>query len=61
MADKNKLKRIWVPYGVGRKIAKIFGCSVIMVSLSLNGAKDTKLAKKIRHVALTQYGGKEIN
>ncbi len=61
MEDKNKLPRIYVPYGVGRKLTEIFGCTLQMVSVALAGKKNTDLAKKIRHTALTQYNGKEIN
>ncbi len=60
MEDKKKLSRIYVPYGAGRKLAKVFGCTLQMVSIALAGKKNTELAKKIRHTALTQYGGKEI-
>ncbi len=51
---------IRVEYGKVRKIAKVFGCSESMVSESLSGYKNTTLSKKIRHVALTQFGGKEL-
>jgi len=51
---------IRVEYGKVRKIAKAFGCSESMVSESLNGYKNTMLSIKIRHVALTQFGGKEL-
>ncbi len=60
MEDKNKLARIYVPYGVGRKLTKVFGCTLQMVSVALAGKRNTELAKKIRHTALTQYGGTEI-
>lgn len=61
MKDKNKLPRILVEYGVGRKLTKVFSCTLTMVSLALSGKKNTELAQKIRHTALTQYNGKEIN
>lgn len=61
MAEKQQLNRIWVEHGVGRKLAKVFDCTIVMVSYALNGKKNTELAKKIRHTALTQYNGKEIN
>lgn len=58
---EDKQKRIWLPYGNAKKIAKVFDCSVQFVSYSLSGVKTSELAKKIRHTALTQYKGVEIN
>jgi hypothetical protein len=58
MEKKNLM--IAVGYGKVRKIAKAFNCSESMVSKSLNGYKDNELSKKIRHVALTQFGGVEM-
>ena len=51
---------IMVEYGSLKKIAKVFKVSVPMVSMSLRGHRMGELAKKIRHVALTQYGGVEM-
>lgn len=51
---------IMVGYGKVRKIAYVFGCSESMVSKSLHGHKNNELAVKIRHVALTQFGGIEM-
>jgi len=51
---------IHVKYGKVREIARVFGCSESMVSLSLTGYKNSELATKIRHVALVQFGGKEF-
>jgi len=51
---------IKMPRGNGIKLAKALRCSTVIVSLSLNGKKRTALARKIRHVALTQYDGQEF-
>ena len=53
-------KRIVMERGAVSKIARSLGCTKEMVSKSLNYKKDTELAKKIRHVACTQYGGVEL-
>ncbi len=60
--DKKKttLNRIWVPHGNVKKIAQAFECTPQMVNGALAGRKSSELAIKIRHVAITQYGGKEI-
>ena len=50
---------IKVAQGDVTKLAKIFNCTTVMVSYSLNYTKNTTLAKKIRYVAMTQYNGKE--
>ncbi len=60
MTESKKLKRIWVKQGTGKKIARAFDCSTVIVSLALNGKKDTELARKIRYVAIKEYGGVEI-
>lgn len=51
---------IMVGHGKVREIARVFKITESMVSMSLRGKRDTELAKKIRHVALTQYGGVEM-
>ena len=53
-------KKIVLDYGSQGNIAKLLGCTSDMVSRSLNFKKDTELARKIRHVALTQFGGIEV-
>ena len=50
-------KKIVVDHGDQQKIAAAMGCTREMVSKSLNYAKDTALARKIRYVAVKQYGG----
>jgi len=51
---------IMVEHGNVKKIAKAFNCSLALVSLSLRGHRMGERAKKIRHVALTQYDGVEM-
>ena len=51
---------IVVPYGKMREIAKAFGVDESMVSKSLRNKRNGDLAKKIRHVALTQFDGVEM-
>ncbi len=53
-------KRIVVEHGVSTQIARMFGVTSAMVGKALHGKGKTELAEKIRHVALTQYGGKRI-
>ncbi len=60
MEESKKLKRIWTKKGVGKKIARALRCSTVMVSCALNGKKDTPLARKIRYVAVKEYGGIEV-
>ncbi len=47
-------------YGSVNKLMSVFGCSRQMVSMSLNFKKNSALARKIRSVAKSQYGGKEV-
>ena len=51
---------IMVGHGKMQEIAKVFGISESMVSKSLRGHRKGSLAKKIRYVALTQFGGREM-
>lgn len=51
---------VMVEHGKMQEIAKAFGCTVAMVSYSLKGRRNGEMAKKIRHVALTQYDGVEM-
>ena len=53
-------RRIVMDRGNVVKIAKTMNCTREMVSKALNFKKDTALARKIRHVAKSQYGGMEI-
>lgn len=50
-------KRIIVERGVGKKIASLMGITTEMVSKSLNYKKDSHLARKVRYMALKDFGG----
>ncbi len=60
MLTKSKKNRIWTPYGAINNIAKVFKCTRQTVSRSLAGTGKGVNDDKIRHTALTQYGGVEI-
>lgn len=53
-------RKIIMEYGNVNKLMAVFGCSRQMVSMSLNFKKNSALARKIRSVAKSQYGGKEV-
>ena len=55
-----KIEKIILPYGAGCKIAKVFGVTVGTVSNALAGRRRSELSDRIRHVALTQFGGQLI-
>lgn len=55
-----KKERIIISRGSQAELTKVFGCSHGMVANALNFNRDSALAKRIRHVALTQYGGQLI-
>lgn len=57
MEKQNEIK---VEHGDGGKIARVFGVTNAMVSKALKGKGYSDLARKIRHVALTQYKGREM-
>lgn len=58
---KQKKVLIKVPHGGVGKIANALSCSKGLVSLVLGGRDvASETAKKIRHVALTQYDGVEM-
>lgn len=50
-------KRVIVDRGVGRKLATLFGITPEMVSKSLTFTKDSRLARKVRYVAIKDFGG----
>lgn len=54
-------KRIIVEHGVSSKLAKVFNVTNAMVTKALHGRGGSELAIKIRYVAISQYGGKEID
>lgn len=53
-------KRIIVERGVGKKLASLFGITTEMVSMSLNYKKDSHLARRVRYVAIKEYGGEIV-
>lgn len=56
----SKKEKIIIPHGQQAKLAEVFGCTQGMVANALNYNRDSDLAKRIRHVALTQFGGQLI-
>jgi hypothetical protein len=42
------------------RLTRVFGCTPTMVYLALTYRKDTELARKIRHTALRDHGGKPM-
>ncbi len=54
------MKRIILEYGKVKQLAWTFRCSREMVSKALHFKKNSELARKIRYVAVQQYGGIEI-
>lgn len=53
-------RRIVVSHGDSTRIALSMNCTREMVSKALNFKKDTDLARRIRHVAVKEYGGIEV-
>lgn len=51
-------KKIVLDYGKSKEIASVMKCTKEMVSKSINFKKNSALARKIRHVAISEYGGK---
>ena len=56
----SRMKRIVLDYGKANMIAKTFKCSREMVSKALHFKKNSELARKIRYVAVKEYGGIEV-
>lgn len=54
------MKRIYVAYGVGNKIAKAMQCTPAEVSYALTFARDNETSRKIRKVAIEQFGGRLV-
>lgn len=50
-------KRIIVGHGVGKRIATLMGITPEMVSKSLNYKKDSHLARRVRYMAIKDFGG----
>ena len=53
-------EKIIVPYYNSLKIAEAFGCSKAQVANALCFRRNSPMAVKIRHVALTEYGGQLV-
>lgn len=53
-------KKIVLDHGNVAKIAKVMNCTPEMVSKSVNFKKNSLLARKIRVVAVKQFGGVEV-
>lgn len=54
------MKKIIAPIGTGVKVARALGCSATQVSLAMNYKDDSLLSRKIRKVAIEQFGGQEV-
>lgn len=54
------MKKIIAPIGTGVKVARALGCSATQVSLAMNYRDDSLLSRKIRKVAIEQFGGQEV-
>lgn len=54
------MKKIVAPIGTGVKVARALGCSTTQVSLAMNYRDDSLLSRKIRKVAVEQFGGLEV-
>lgn len=53
---KLRPKIVWLPYGTAPKIAKALGVSEKSVSCAVNGREDSELSRRIRYVAIKEYG-----
>ncbi len=53
-------KRVIVEHGVGKKIATLLGITPEMVSKSLNYKKDSHLARRVRYMAIKDFGGELV-
>lgn len=53
-------RKIVLDRGDVAKIAKVMNCTPEMVSKSVNFKKNSLLARKIRFVAVKQFGGVEV-
>lgn len=51
-------KKVWMPKGTDRKmLSKRFGVSMNWVSKALLGQSDSETSRKIRAIAVKEYGG----
>lgn len=56
-----EIKQVYTKKGTGRAIARLFKVSEVTVSRAVHGKSNTDLARKIRHVAVKEFGGIVIN
>lgn len=58
MTEKMTPKKVWMPKGTDRKmLSKRFGVSMNWVSKALLGQSDSETSRKIRAIAVKEYGG----
>lgn len=50
-------KRVWTRKGTGLMLAKRFGVTPDWVSKALLGQSDSETSRKIRAIAVKEYGG----
>jgi len=55
------MRKIVISHGIGVKIAKVMGCRPEAVSMALNFRRNDTTSRKIRKVAVEQFGGVEIH
>lgn len=55
MAERKRIIR--VPNGVAKQIAEAQGCGITTVYMALRNITQSDQAKKIRDLALNEYGG----
>lgn len=53
-------KELHITKGTGKAIAKMLGVSEVTVSKAVRGKSDSELARKIRALAISQFGAVEI-
>ncbi len=56
---QGKQNEILVPLGVKTELKKIFETSYPTVRGALNGKTNSDLSRRIRHAAISRYGGVE--
>ena len=57
---KNMTKQLHTKKGTGKEIARLLGVSEHTVSVAIRGKSDTETARKIRTMAIRNYGAIEI-
>ncbi len=53
-------KELHITKGTGKAIAKMLGVSEVTVSRAIRGKIDTKMARKIRALAINAFGAVEV-